>query len=73
MSTGIAGLVESAKEDFQNLGFDYRQGEYSANYTNAFLQRVYPLVPSNTDQENCLHTFEIGSLKYGHFIDLQKL
>ena len=73
MSTGIAGLVESTKEDFQNLGFDYRQGEYSANYANAYFQRIYPLVPSITDQENCLHTFEIGSLKDSHFIDLQNI
>ena len=73
MSTGIAGLVESGKEDFQNFGFDYRQGEYSSNYTNAYLQRVYPLVPSNTEQENCLHTFEIGSLNDSHFIDLQNI
>ncbi len=73
MSTGIAGLTESTKEDFQNLGFDYRQGEYSANYANAYFQRVYPLVPSITDQENCVHTFEIGSLKDSHFIDLQNI
>ncbi len=73
MATGVAGLTESVKDDFQSDSFDYRAPEYSANYSNAFMQKIFPIVPANVEQPNCIHSFEIGSIKDTHFIDFQNI
>ena len=71
--SGIASLKEEREKDFQSNSLDFEPLEYSANYDSWHLQKIYPLVYPNVDQENCQHTFEIGSEHDNNYIDLREI
>ena len=70
---GISGIEEDRKEDFQSVSLDYSKQNFSANYSRSFIQKIYPLTAPALTQENCEHTFEIGSDNDTNFIDLQSI
>ena len=71
--SGVGSFSEDRKEDFQSISLDYNEQEFSANYSSAYIQKVYPLVQPNLNQECSVHTFEIGSEHDTNFIDLQNI
>lgn len=72
-AVGIGGLNEDRGGDLISTRLDYGPIDYVENYAHYYKQKIHPIVAPNLNQENSIHTFQIGSDNNPYFIDLQEI
>ena len=71
-AVGVGGLNED-RNDFVYARCDYSAMDYAKNFSSYYDQQIHPLVAPNLNQENSIHTFEIGSENNPYMINLQQM
>ena len=71
-AVGVGGLNED-RNDFVYARCDYSAMDYAKNNLSYYDQQIHPLVAPNLNQENSIHTFEIGSENNPYMINLQQM